>query len=151
MKIRNSVLFIFMFTALLLVFAVSAHAQGFNYITVEEFKARLDAGDHENGKMAIVTTQTQEEYTSGHLKAAYPTFARPLKSDADFAKLHPFMELVKDTDSDIVLICPRGKSGAELPYNYFKENGISEDRMLILRDGQEAFNKAFPDYVSYGN
>lgn len=126
-------------------------AGSFNYISVDEFKARMDAGDHDSGAMAIVTTQTEEEYSSGHLKAAYPTFSRPLKAQSDFEKLYPFMELVKESDSDIVIICPRGRGGAEIPYRYFVEHGIAEDRLLILKDGQEAFNRAYPDDVSYGN
>lgn len=146
------------FGLLILVLAVTvlalagpACARNYNYINVDEFKARMDAGDHESGAMVIVTTQTEQEYASGHIKAAYPTFARPLNSQSDFEKLHPFMELSKDSDSDIVIICPRGRGGAEIPYNYFMEHGIEEKRLLILKDGQEAFNQAYPDNISYGN
>lgn len=122
---------------------------GYNYISVQEFKARLDAGDHENGSLAIMTSQTEEEYKTGHIKAAYPTYARPLKTDADFAKLIPFLKKVKDTNEDIVFICPAGKSGAERPYDYFKKNGVNEKRLMILKGGQGAFNKAYPEDVSY--
>jgi len=125
--------------------------EGYNYISVEEFKSRLDAGDHENGKMAIVTTQTEEEYATGYIEAAYPTFARPLIFPWHYSKLDPFMEMVKDTDEDIIIICPRGHSGAERPFDYFEKNGIAKERMLLLKDGQEAFNMAYPDYVTYPN
>lgn len=122
---------------------------GYNYISIEEVKARLDAGDTENGLMAITTAQTEKEYKTGYIKAAYPTYARPLKTEADFAKLVPFLDKVKDTNEDIVFICPRGRSGAERPYDYFKENGVSEKRLMIMEGGQAAFNKAYPDDVSY--
>lgn len=122
---------------------------GYNYITVDEVKARLDAGDHKNGSMAITTSQTEKEYKTGYIKAAHPTFARPLKTDADFAKLIPFLNKVKDTNEDIVFICPRGHSGAERPYDYFKKNGVSEKRLLIMEGGQSAFNKAYPNDVTY--
>lgn len=122
---------------------------GYNYITVEEVKSRLDAGDHKNGSMAITTSQTEKEYKTGYIEAAFPTFARPLKTDEDFAKLDPFLNKIKDTDQDIICICPRGHSGAERPYDYFKKNGISEDRLFVMEGGQAAFNKAFPEYVSY--
>lgn len=121
---------------------------GYNYISVDEVKVRLDAGDHENGSMAIMTSQTEKEYKTGYIKAAYPTFARPLKTDADFAKLVPFLEKVKNTKEDIVFICPRGKSGAERPYDFFKKNGIDETRLNILEGGQAAFNKAYPKDVT---
>jgi thiosulfate/3-mercaptopyruvate sulfurtransferase len=109
----------------------------------------MDAGDHENGSMVITTSQTEKEYATGYIDAAYPTYARPLKTDADFAKLNPFLEKIKHTDADVILICPRGASGAERPYDYFKKNGIEENRLLILEGGQEAFNKAYPRDVTY--
>jgi rhodanese-related sulfurtransferase len=122
---------------------------GYNYISVKETKTRLDAGDHENGSMAIMTSQTEKEYKTGYIKAAYPTFARPLKTDADFAKLIPFLKKVKDTNEDIVFICPRGHSGAERPYDYFKKNGVDEKRLFIMEGGQTDFNKAYPKDVTY--
>lgn len=141
----TSLLVAFMFTAGV------ALAADYNYISQEDFKARLDAGDHDNGKMAIMTSQTPEEYATGHLKAAFATFARPLESDADYAKLDPFLAKVKDTTEDIVIICPRGKSGATRPFDYFKKHGISVDRMYVLKGGQEAFNAAYPDAIVKGN
>lgn len=122
---------------------------GYNYITVQEVKARLDAGDHENGTMVITTAQTEKEYSTGYIQAAVPTYARPLKTDEDFAKLIPLLNKVKDTDEDIVFICPRGRSGAERPYDYFKEHGVAESRMMVMEGGQEAFNKAYPDDVTH--
>lgn len=122
---------------------------GYNYITVEEVKKHLDAGDFENGSMIITTSQTEKEYKTGYLEIAYPTFSRPLKTDEDFAKLEPFYNKVKDTDADIVFICPRGHSGAERPYDYFKKKGVSENRLFVMEGGQEAFNKAFPEAVTY--
>lgn len=121
----------------------------YNYITPEQLKARLDAGDHDSGTMILVTTQTEEEYATGHLQEAYPTYARPLETDEDFAKLDPFLNMVKNTDQDIIILCPRGGSGATRPFDYFKERGIDTDRMLILQGGQEAYNEAFPDEISY--
>lgn len=122
---------------------------GYNYITIQDVKARMDAGDIENGLMVITTAQTEKEYKTGYIKAAFPTYARPLKTDEDFAKLIPFLNKVKDTNEDIVFICPRGHSGATRPYDYFKKNGVSEARMMVMEGGQEAFNKAYPDDVTY--
>jgi rhodanese-related sulfurtransferase len=123
---------------------------GYNYISVTELKARIDAGDHTSGSMVLMTTQTEKEYATGHIPAAYPTYARPLKSEADIAKLNPFLEKIKSTNEDIILICPRGHSGAEIPFDYFKKNGIATDRMLILDGGAEAYTKAYPNDVAYG-
>lgn len=121
----------------------------YNYISVQDMKARMDAGDHENGSLAIMTSQTKKEYKTGYIKAAYPTYARPLKTDGDYAKLIPFLNKVKDTNEDIVFICPRGKGGAKKPYDYFKKKGFDEKRLMILKGGQTAFTKAYPKDVTY--
>lgn len=137
------------FLVLCLVSTGICEESSYNYITVKEVKARIDAGDHKNGSMALTTSQTEKEYKTGYIKAAYPTFSRPLKTDADFAKLIPFLNKVKDTNEDIVFICPRGKSGATRPYDYFKKHGVSEKRLMIMEGGQEAFNKTYPNDVAY--
>ena len=129
-------------------FAVAA--DNYNYISIEQLKARLDAGDYAKGSLSIVTTQTDKEYASGHLKEAIATFARPLESDADFAKLDPFLKKIKGSSEDVVVISPRGKSGAERPYDYFVKSGVAEKRLLILKGGQEAYTKAYPNDVAYG-
>lgn len=149
MTFQKSTILLTVALGLVCLMAGSGICSGYNYISVQKFKARMDAGDHENGTMAIMTSQTKEEYKTGHVKAAYPTFSRPLKTEADYAKLVPFFETVKDTNEDIVFICPRGKGGAKKPYDYFKKNGVDEKRLLILKGGQTAFNKAYPKDVSY--
>lgn len=133
--------------ALSLTLASVAVANDYNYISPQELKVRLDAGEIEQGKMIMISSQTNEEYASGHLAEAIPTYARPLKSEADYRKLDAVMEQIQTADTDIILICPRGKSGATLPFDYFKEKGIDTSRMLILNGGQEAYNKAFPQDV----
>jgi thiosulfate/3-mercaptopyruvate sulfurtransferase len=152
MKIKRHTGLMTVLAAVLVLFLTGSgecRKDGYNYISIQDFKARMDAGDHKNGLMMIMTAQTEKEYATGYIDAAYPTYARPLKTDADFAKLNPFLEKIKDTDADVVLICPRGASGAERPYTYFKEHGIEEKRLLILEGGQEAFNKAYPEDVTY--
>lgn len=123
----------------------------YNYISPEELKVRLDRGDITNGRMMMFTTQTEKEYASGYLEDAIPTYARPLETDADFSKLDPVLNQVRVTSEDIIIICPRGGSGATRPFDYFEENGIHPDRMLILTGGQEAYNRAFPDDVVVAN
>jgi rhodanese-related sulfurtransferase len=151
---RNRKLYGLLFTLLAVIFLITSTGEcrksGYNYISVSELKARMDAGDHTSGTLVLVTTQTEKEYAEGHIPAAYPTYARPLKSEADIAKLNPFLEKIKSTKEDVILICPRGHSGAEIPFDYFKKNGIATDRMLILDGGAEAYTKAYPNDVAYG-
>jgi thiosulfate/3-mercaptopyruvate sulfurtransferase len=130
--------------ALSLTLASIAVAKDYNYISPQELKIRLDAGEIEKGTMVMFSTQTEKEYATGYLPTAIQTFARPLESETDFRKLDPVLAKVKDTTEDIIIICPRGGSGATRPFDYFKQNGINPDRLLVLTKGQEAYNKAFP-------
>ena len=122
-------------------------AKDYNYISPQEFKARLDAGDVEQGKLMVFSSQNHKEFASGYLPIAIQTFARPLESEADYRKLDIVLDRAKVTSEDIVVICPRGGSGATRPYDYLQKNGIDPSRMFILTKGQEAYNKAFPGDV----
>ncbi len=134
-----------------LVFVATACTQddSYNYISPAEFKERLGAGEVEQGSLVVFSTQTEEEWESGHLPQAIPTFARPLETDEDYAKMDPVLDKVRGTDADIVIICPRGGGGATRPFDYFEEQGIDTARMLILEGGQEAYNDEFPGDVVF--
>jgi len=119
-------------------------AKDYNYISPQEFKARLDTGDVEQGKMMVFSTQNHKEFASGYLPAAVQTFARPLESEADYRKLDIVLARALKTTEDIVVICPRGGSGATRPYDYLEKNGIDSTRLFVLTKGQEAYNKVFP-------
>ena len=123
--------------------------ESYNYISPAELKERLDAGEVEQGSLVVFSTQTEEEWESGHLPQAIPTFARPLETDEDYAKLEPIKDKIKDTDADVVIICPRGGGGATRPCDYLMEQGIDEGRLLILEGGQEAYNDEFPQDVVF--
>jgi len=143
----NKYLILCMTFAMSLALTSIAVANNYNYISPQELKVRLDAGEIEKGTMMMFSTQMEKEYATGYLPAAIQTFARPLESEADYRKLDPVLEKVKGTEEDIIIICPRGGSGATRPFDYFKQNGINPDRLLILTKGQEAYNKAFPKDV----
>ena len=103
MKIQRNAGLMTVLAAVLVLFLADSgecRKQGYNYISVQEFKARLDAGAHENGSMAVMTSQTEEENATGQIQAANPTYDTPLKSDSDFAKLDPFLEKIKNTTEE---------------------------------------------------
>lgn len=143
----NKYLILCLTFALTLTLTSFVSAKDYNYISPQEFKARLDAGDVESGKLMVFSSQTQEEFASGYLPVAIQTFARPLESEADYRKLDIILDRAKATNEDIVVICPRGKSGATRPYDYLQKNGIDPSRMFVLTNGQEGYNKVFPEDV----
>ena len=123
----------------------------YNYISTEELALRLDNGDIKNGEMIMVSSQTEEEWETGYLEEAIATHARPLETDEDFAKLDDALAQIEDGDMDVIIICPRGGSGATRPFDYFGENGVDTDRLLILEGGQEQMNDDYPDYVVFND
>ncbi len=122
-------------------------AKNYNQISPQELKTRIDAGDIANGKLMIFSSQNPKEFATGYLPIAIQTFARPLEKEEDYRKLDIVLARAKQTKEDIVVICPRGGSGATRPYDYLVENGIDNKRLFVLTKGQEAYNKAFPDDV----
>ncbi len=122
-------------------------AEDYNSISPQDLKTRLDRGDIEQGRLTLFSTQTEKEYAKGFLPTAIPTFARPLESKSDYRKLDPVLAHVKGSDTEIVIICPRGGSGARRAYDYFKEHGIEPGRMLLLEGGQEHYTKIYPQDV----
>lgn len=133
--------------AMSLTLASIVGAKDYNYISPQELKVRIDAGDVEQGKLMIFSTQNQKEFASGYLPVAIQTFARPLESEDDYRKLDIVLARAKVTTEDIIVICPRGGSGATRPYDYLQKNGIDTQRLFILTKGQEAYNKVYPEDI----
>lgn len=136
-------------SALLIALALvaTASAKDYNQISPQELKARIDAGDIINGKLMVFSTQNPKEFATGYLPQAIQTFARPLETEEDYRKLDIILARARMTTEDIVVICPRGGSGATRPYDYLEKNGIDGKRLLMLTKGQEGYNKVYPDDV----
>jgi thiosulfate/3-mercaptopyruvate sulfurtransferase len=143
----NKVLILCLTFVLSLILTSTVIAKDYNYISPQEFKARLAAGDVDQGKLLVFSTQNHKEFSSGYLPVAIQTFSRPLESEDDYRKLDIVLARAKATTEDIVVICPRGGSGATRSYDYLQKNGIDAGRMFILTKGQEAYNQVFPDDV----
>ena len=127
-----------------LTLASIAIAKNYNQISPQELNSRINAGDIANGKLMVFSTQNPKEFSTGYLPQAIQTFARPLESEEDYRKLDIILARAQKTTEDIVVICPRGGSGATRPYDYLEKNGIDSKRLFVLTKGQEAYNKAFP-------
>lgn len=104
----------------------------FKYYTAEDLKKSIE----EEKVPMLVDIQVKEEYDEHHIKGAIATYAYPVKSDEDKAKFDDVLKQLKDSEDDIVIICPGGKGGAERTYNYLLQKDIKEERLYILKDGQ---------------
>ena len=124
------------FLAMLLIPSISLSSNGkYNYISAADLEARLTAKRPTN----IVDIQVEEEFGQHHIKGATPTYAYPVKSDADRTKLDMTIEQLKGNNDPVVVVCPRGAGGAKRTYDYLLEKGISAERLLILEKGQEGW------------
>lgn len=128
--------FFLLLAALALIPGLALAGDGpYNYISAAELEARLTA----NQPVNIVDIQVEEEFAQHHIKGATPTYAYPVKSDTDRAKLDAAVEQLKGNADPVVVVCPRGAGGAKRTYDYLQQQGIAAERLLILEKGQEGW------------
>jgi len=118
-----------------LTFASSAN---YNYISAAELESRLTSSSPIN----IVDIQVEAEFSQHHIKGATPTYAYPVKSDADRAKLDGAITQLNANSDPIVIVCPRGGGGAKRTYDYLLGQGVPVKRLLILEKGQSGWSSA---------
>ena len=116
----------------LLLAAVPAMASDYQYISAKEVKQKMDA----NEKMHILDIQVEDEYKEHHLPGAMGCMAYPVKSDEEKAKVQAYVDKLQQDEAPVVVVCPRGKGGAERTYDYLKTHGVDEQRLFILTGGQ---------------
>lgn len=119
---------------MLLVLSSAAYAMKaeYNYMSA----ASLNNAVQNGADIAIVDIQVADEFAAHHIKGAIKTCAYPVKSAEDKAKLADSIAKLKNTKQDIVVICPRGKGGAERTVKHLAEQGIAPYRLFILTEGQ---------------
>lgn len=100
---------------------------------------RLHSEILEKKDLLIIDIQVEEAFAKHHIKGAIKTMAFPVKSDADKAKLDPFLEKLFQSSSNIVVVCPRGRGGAKRTVDYFVKNKIPSKRIFILEKGQDGW------------
>lgn len=90
--------------------------------------------------LTIIDIQVEQEFAAGHIKGAQPTYAYPVKTEQDQAKLDAITATLNSTDSPVVIVCPRGAGGAERTFHYLATKGVATSRLLILEKGQAGWN-----------
>lgn len=120
---------------LLLCCANISMAAGYNYVEADQFRQWLEKGKD----MSIVDIQVPAEFKQHHFKGSLETNAYPVKSADDRQKLDAVLPRLSATQSDVVVVCPRGGGGAKNTYDYLKEKGIDEKRIFILKEGMQGW------------
>lgn len=117
---------------LLLLVAGAAQAGSYQYMSPEQVNAKLES----KAPMHLVDIQVEDEFASHHIDGAMKTCAYPVKSADDKGKIDAVVADLQKDAAPVVIVCPRGKGGAERAYKHLMEKGIAEDRLFILEDGQ---------------
>ena len=130
----------YLFLSVILLLASFSWAAGgnYNYISATDLENRLTSNQPTN----IIDIQVEEEFAQHHIKGASPTYAYPVKSDTDRAKLDASVQRLKTNDDPVVVVCPRGAGGATRTYDYLLQQGISAERLAILENGQSGWTCA---------
>lgn len=121
---------------LLIVLAVPVLAGQYNYISAEKLEQML----RQNAPLTIVDIQVEQEFAASHIKGAQPTYAFPVKTEQEQAKLEAITATLHNSDTPVVIVCPRGGGGAERTFQYLAAKGVETSRLLILEKGQAGWN-----------
>lgn len=102
-----------------------------NYIEPQELKELFD----KKKPVILVDIQPETDFEVQHLPGSIETNAFPAKTDEEKARLDKALTVIKASKDPVVVVCPRGKSGAKNSYQYLESKGVPEDRMQILEGG----------------
>lgn len=123
------------YPALSLALVSTAIASNYNYLEPDDFKIWLETSK----PVKIVDIQLPADFRKHHFKNSLQTNAFPVKSADDKKKLDVVVPQLAAGKEDIVIVCPRGGSGAKNTYDHLKGKGIAEKRMFILEDGMQGW------------
>lgn len=142
-KLYRTFVWVFLFSFVGLVFYSKAFAT--NFIEPEEFKKWLTSGK----KVIIVDIQPHEDFVKGHFKGSIETNAFPANTEELKKRIDKALPVIQNSQDPVVIVCPRGRSGAQNTYDYIKSQGISESRLFILKGGMAGW--PYPELLEKSN
>ncbi|MCP3176028.1 MAG: rhodanese-like domain-containing protein [Desulfuromonadales bacterium] len=124
-----------MFKRLTLTFALilllSSAALAANMMEEDAVKNLLE----QDNALILVDIQPAEAFAKAHIRGSLETNAFPAKTAEEKARLDQVLPVIQSSDLPVVIVCPRGKSGARNSYDYLLSKGVPEDRLYILEGG----------------
>jgi len=109
----------------------AAPALAANTIAPANLKKMLDTKQ----EVILVDIQPGADFEKQHLPGSIETNAFPAKSDEEKARLNKALPAINGSKAPVVVLCPRGKSGAKNSYDYLQSKGVDENRLQILEGG----------------
>jgi hypothetical protein len=83
----------------------------------------------------IADIQKSNDFKMHYFFSAVETDSYPVKSDAEKAKLSKIVTLYKKSGNVIVIVGPRGGSGAKRAQAYLLEHNVPAEKIFILKGG----------------
>jgi rhodanese-related sulfurtransferase len=134
-----------MFLGLLAMLFMAKASFATNFLEPEEFKKWLQTGK----KVIIVDIQPHEDFVKHHFKGSIETNAFPANNDDLRKRIDKALPIINKSNDPVVVICPRGRSGAQNTYDYLKSKGVPESRLYILKGGIAGW--PYPELFEKGN
>lgn len=114
------------------------------YIEPQELKQMIE----QKKPMVLIDIQPAADFEKQHLPGAIETNAYPAKKDEEKKRLDKTVAEIKKSDAPVIIICPRGGSGATNSHSYLQSQGIPENRLIILKGGNDKW--PFPEMFVKG-
>ncbi|MGB3210708.1 MAG: rhodanese-like domain-containing protein [Desulforhopalus sp.] len=111
--------------------ATSVFAGEYNYIAAKDMKNRIETGS----EVIIVDIQLEKEFKQHHLPGSVPTYAYPVKTDAESARIDKAVKIFEESGKDVVIVYPRGAGGAKRTYDYMLKKNVPSQKIYILEKG----------------
>jgi thiosulfate/3-mercaptopyruvate sulfurtransferase len=106
-------------------------------VSPAEFKQWLE----EQRKVMILDVQPAGDFERHHIKGSVGT-------GPDAGRIDALVPTIRESQKDVVIVCPRGGGGARSAHDYLQGKGISAERLFILEGGMQAW--PFEEMVEKG-
>lgn len=111
--------------------APAAEEKTYQYYTADQTKAAIENKED----IILLDIQVEDEWNAHHIEGAVPTYAYPVKTPEDEAKLAAILPDLAG-EQPIIVICPGGAGGATRSIDYLTAQGVAPERLFILENGQ---------------
>ena len=118
-----------------LIFLSAGNVFADNFVEAGELRTMIE----QKKEVILIDIQTPEDFTKRHIQGSIETNAYPAKSEDEKKRLDKALPTIKASTAPVVVVCPRGKSGAKNSYDYLISKGIPENRLQILKGGIAAW------------
>jgi len=105
------------------------------YVTADEVKADIEA----NKDIIIIDIQPEKDFNKNHIVGAIPTYAYPADTNELQQNLAKELDTIMASEAPVYVLCPGGKTGANNTVKFYFEQGVPNERLFIIENGQKGW------------